>query len=153
MNLEKKVILLGEDIEDDAILFQLVMRRVGSGSRVVVLEEARDILNYLKGSGPFQNRATFPLPEMVFLDGQLHHEPSMGLLRWIVKDPSLKDIPIVILTGSLDPRVCAEAKRLGAIECFEKPFTEADLRKLEQLLEDKQQGQNRRPREVKSRKF
>jgi FixJ family two-component response regulator len=49
----------------------------------------------------------------------------------------MKETPIIILTGSLDPKVCEEAKNIGAFECFEKPFTESDIRRLERMLEER----------------
>jgi CheY-like chemotaxis protein len=128
------MILLGEDYEDDIVLFRHTMKRAGITSQIVVLDSGEKITQYLRGQGPYADRSSFPLPSVIFLDGQLHHHPSMGLLRWIVRNPQLKDIPVVILTGSLDPQVCAEAKSIGALECFEKPFQESDWMKLSNLV-------------------
>jgi CheY-like chemotaxis protein len=128
------VILLGEDIEDDALLFRMTIKRSGWDARVLVLDEAGDIRDYLSGAGKYQDRLSHPLPALIFLDGQLHHEPSMRLLRWMVEQPALKRIPIFLLSGSLNPKVCEEAKIIGARECFEKPFDEEHIRKVEEVV-------------------
>jgi CheY-like chemotaxis protein len=127
-------ILLGEDEEDDVILFRFVLKKVKPNPEVVVLRTGEDILEYLKQLKNSPHPESRFAPSAIFLDGQLHHQPSMGLLRWIVQNPSTKDIPVFILTGSLDPKVGAEAKAIGAVECFEKPFTADDWMKVQAVM-------------------
>jgi CheY-like chemotaxis protein len=135
MNTQKQgIILLGEDTENDVILFRFWMRKAEVNMEVVTLDSGEKILDYLSGKAEYQDRNAFPLPELIFLDGQLHHQPSMGLLRWIHEQPQTRNIPVVVLTGSLDPKVRIDAKRLGAVECFEKPFTVLEWKRLEELL-------------------
>ena len=38
-----------------------------------------------------------------------------------------------VLTGSLDRKVCEQAKALGALECFEKPFSVSDWRRIQKM--------------------
>jgi DNA-binding response OmpR family regulator len=101
---------------------------------ILPLDSAQLITDYLEGNGKFSDRQAYPLPSIIFLDGQLHHEPSMGVLRRIRKNPTSSHIPIVVLTGSLDDQVKVDAKEAGAAECFEKPFTAGDWALLKNLL-------------------
>jgi CheY-like chemotaxis protein len=133
-SLKQGLVLLGEDTENDIILFRFWMRKAGVNMNVLALDSGDKILRYLSGTAPYQNRTAFPLPELIFLDGQLHHQPSMGLLRWILEQPETRKIPVIVLTGSLDPKVRIEAKALGALECFEKPFTVQGWERLRELL-------------------
>ncbi|HUR46807.1 MAG TPA: hypothetical protein VMZ27_13095 [Candidatus Saccharimonadales bacterium] len=126
--------MLGEDLEDDALLFTLSMKRACVPREIVVIGEGDEILDYLQGSGAYSDRAKYPKPSMIFLDGQLHHQPSMGILKWIKEHPNVSDVPIFVLTGSLDQKVCEQAKALGALECFEKPFTREYWHKIQQML-------------------
>jgi CheY-like chemotaxis protein len=135
--LNKGLVLLGEDTENDIILFCFWMRKAQVQMEVLALDSGDKILDYLKGNEPYDDRKAFPLPEIIFLDGQLHHQPSMGLLRWIVEQPHTRSIPVVVLTGSLDPKVRTDAKEIGALECFEKPFTLEDWERLRGLLKSK----------------
>jgi CheY-like chemotaxis protein len=134
MEIGKGPILLGEDLEDDALLFTISLQKAGATNRVVVLGEGDEILDYLRGAGNYKDRTRFPQPAIVFLDGQLHHQPSMGLLKWIKDHPEVSDVPVFVLTGSLDRKVCEQAKALGALECFEKPFSIQDWRRIQKLI-------------------
>jgi CheY-like chemotaxis protein len=132
--LKERWILLGEDAENDVILFRFWLRKAQVAMKVLVLDSGEKILDYLSGAGDYADRKRFPMPELIFLDGQLHHRPSMGVLRWILESPETQGIPVVVLTGSLDPKVRKDAKAIGALECFEKPFTVQDWKKLDELL-------------------
>ena len=126
-------ILLGEDQEDDAVLFTISMKKAGVSNPIIILGEGEHIIQYLQGTGVYKDRSRYPQPSIVFLDGQLHHQPSMGLLKWIKDHPEVSDVPIFVLTGSLDRKVCEQAKVLGALECFEKPFSVSDWRRIQKM--------------------
>jgi CheY-like chemotaxis protein len=128
------LILLGEDQEDDVFLFHRVVSKSARDLHVVPMDDGEEIHAYLNGAGKYADRAAFPIPEAIFLDGQLHHQPSFGLLRWIRRHPDLQKVPVFVLSGSLDPQVAAEAMRLGAAACLQKPFTAEDWQAVEQTL-------------------
>src|SRR4051812_3658177 len=127
-------ILLGEDEEDDVVLFRLTLRKAGVKPELTVLNTAEEILEALRSGETLSKLPSKAPPSIIFIDGQLHHQPSMGLLRSIMQNPATKNIPVFILTGSLDPAVCTEAKAIGALECFQKPFTVTDWFKVQSLI-------------------
>lgn len=127
-------ILLGEDNEDDALLFRLFLKKVGEKADIRIVREARDVIAYVRGEGHFAERERFPVPKVIFLDGQLHHQPSFGILTLIREHPETRDVPVFVLTGSLDRRVHEEAKKLGATDCFEKPFGRQHLQRVYELV-------------------
>jgi CheY-like chemotaxis protein len=133
MEIGEGPILLGEDQEDDALLFTISLKKARVSNRIIVLGEGGSILDYLRGAGNYRDRSLYPQPSVIFLDGQLHHQPSMGLLKWIKDHPEVSNVPVFVLTGSLDHKVCEQAKALGARECFEKPFTGDDWRAIRQM--------------------
>jgi hypothetical protein len=53
--------------------------------------------------------------------------------RWL-EQQALKHIPVFLLSGSPNPKVCEEAKIIGARECFEKPSAEEHIRKVEEMV-------------------
>jgi CheY-like chemotaxis protein len=134
MSMAGEIILLGEDNEDDAVLFNRTIKKSAWEATVLVLLDALDIQAYLGGSGKYQDRLTYQLPALIFLDGQLRHQPSMWLLSWIVRHPQLKNIPVLLLSGSLDPKVCVEAKQNGALDCLDKPFSTEHVKSLEAIM-------------------
>ena len=67
------------------------------------------------------------------------HLPGMDgfeLIEKVRADGRLKDLPIVVITGSTDPAAPGRSRTLGADAFFTKPYSPARLReKLEQLLD------------------
>lgn len=121
-------------MEDDVLLFRHATKKAGLDVVILPLDSAELITDYIEGNGLFGDRTAHPLPSLIFLDGQLHHEPSMGVLRRIRRHPNSRHIPVIVLTGSLDEQVKIDAKAAGAMDCFEKPFTAEDWSRLKTVL-------------------
>jgi ribonuclease P protein subunit RPR2 len=60
-------------------------------------------------------------PDVVVLDVELPGRDGLSLCRELKSDPHLRDIPVVMLTGS--PEVGDEARRAGADAFLTKPFS------------------------------
>ena len=114
-------VLLVEDSADDAA----AVRRLADALRPpVMLTVARDGREAAACLSNGERRATAPaLPEVILLDLQLPGTPGIELLRWIKGDPALRQVPVVVLSGSdLDEDV-REAQTLGAHSYIVKPMT------------------------------
>lgn len=81
---------------------------------VEVMSTVEQARTYLRRQFPFEHA---PRPDVVFLDLGLPGEPGTALLEMMMDDASLKDIPVVVLTGRNDPESIAEVYRLHA-KCF-----------------------------------
>jgi CheY-like chemotaxis protein len=104
-------VLLVEDSEDDILLLQRALTRIHSPLPLQVITEGHKAWEYLtgKGSTTRPNR-----PSLIVLDLKL---PAMsglellGLLKW---DPQLRNVPVIVMSGSREPSEVAAAYALGA---------------------------------------
>jgi len=75
----------------------------------------------LLGSGIYGDREKYPMPSLVLLDLEMPGADGFEVLRWVHKQPSLKHLRIVVLTGSDSLRDVNEAYRAGANSFMIKP--------------------------------
>ena len=71
-------------------------------------------------------------PMAVLLDMMLPDMDGLALLAQMRADPLTRDLPVVIVSGLLEPQQWAAARALGAIARWPKPL---DFSRLYQLLE------------------
>jgi CheY-like chemotaxis protein len=120
-------ILLGEDDPGDALLLELALARALDDVSLQFVRDGQEAIDYLQGKGCFADRLKFPLPRMVVLDLKLPLVNGLEVIAWVRRQPSLRQIPIVVLTGSDEPKDMNCARELGANCCFIKPSTSDDL--------------------------
>ena len=107
-------ILIVEDNEIDSDLLMRQMAHAQIEDHVRVIQDGREALDVLY---------TMPLPPMaIFLDLSLRGMSGIELLRKLKEHPRLKEIPVFILTGSVDPRHFEECTRLGVTAYLSKPI-------------------------------
>jgi CheY-like chemotaxis protein len=129
-------ILLVEDSEDDLILFNRALRATGlpfNTKRVETCSEARD---YLRGAGQFADRAAYPFPKLIMADNCRAPFDTAEFLRWFRSHPECRVIPIVMLSGSRDPKLVETAYELGIHSFFEKPGDQTALQRLLKMILD-----------------
>ena len=123
MFLDNGLILLGEDDSNDALLFELMWRRCGFKNRIVVAPTLHELRAYLEGVGEFGDRQAFPLPALVFLDGHIPPHDATVDAEWLQAILKRHQIPLVVLTGDMNPKLEQRAKNLGAVARILKPLT------------------------------
>src|SRR6516162_6590255 len=118
---DQALFLLVEDDANDALLLQRAFHKANILNplhRVLTGEEA---IAYLSGKGPYKNRAEFPLPSLVLRDLKMPEVSGFEVLKWIRQHPSLRDLRVVVLSGSEDMRDVDAAYKLGANSFLIKP--------------------------------
>lgn len=91
-------------------------------SNVTILKDSRDALRYIRGAAPYGNTAK---PDLVMLDYK--HPLNGGLaLNDIKGDPDYMHLPVVVLSGSANPKDYFEAYQRHANICFRKPIDVQD---------------------------
>jgi CheY-like chemotaxis protein len=90
-------ILLVEDEPRDIELTQRALARAKLQNRLSVVRDGVDALSYLRGEEPFEGKAP---PDVVLLDMNLPRDGGRDLLRAMRHDRDLREIPVVLLTGS-----------------------------------------------------
>jgi CheY-like chemotaxis protein len=123
MTTDSRVVLLVEDNPDDVFLMQRALKKTGLDLPMHIVTDGRQALDYLSGTGPYEDRARFPLPSMMFLDLKLPYLNGFELLEWIREDRTWAGLDVFILTSSPEQRDKETAARLGAKAYLVKPPT------------------------------
>ncbi len=126
----ERVILLVEDSASDEELTLRALKKHAVATRVVVVRDGAEALDYLFGRGAHADRDPRQLPHVVLLDLGLPKIDGLEVLRQIRADERTKLLPVVILTSSSEDRDLLGGYDSGANSYVVKPvdfrqFTEA----------------------------
>lgn len=97
MSVEPIEILLVEDNRGDVDLTLEALEEAKVHNRVHVAEDGVAAMEFLRREGP---HADAPRPDLVLLDLNMPRKDGREVLREIKEDPSLRRIPVVVLTTS-----------------------------------------------------
>lgn len=109
-------ILLVEDNDADALLIQEALREAGVDQPVHVSPDGEAAMAHLEATS-----SSTP-PDLVLLDLNLPRMDGREVLRRVKGDPSLREIPVIVLTTSAAPEDIAMAYGRGANAFVRKPL-------------------------------
>lgn len=113
-------ILLVEDSQHDVELTMVALEECHLSNHVDVANDGSEALDYLYRRGTFEGRAS-EQPVVVMLDLKMPRLDGMEVLRQMKNDPSLRKIPVVMLTSSREDRDLLLSYELGANAYVVKP--------------------------------
>jgi two-component system response regulator len=128
-------ILQVEDDANDVFLFRHAMKKAGVTNPLQVATDGQEAIDYLSGTGKFEDREQFPLPDLVLLDLKLPGGMGLDVLRWIRKQPGMAPV-IVILSASAEDEDIATAYLLGANAFLTKPSEASKLESMVRAIKD-----------------
>ncbi|HEX8241850.1 MAG TPA: response regulator [Longimicrobium sp.] len=111
-------VLLVEDNPGDVRLTREALKDGKVSNNLSVAPDGVEALRFLRREGP---HAGAPRPDVVLLDLNLPRKDGRQVLREMKEDPSLRTIPVVILTSSDAERDIAAAYELQASCYVTKP--------------------------------
>jgi CheY-like chemotaxis protein len=114
-------ILLVDDNRNDVELTRRALAKHDAGKEVVVLRDGEEALDFLYCRGEYSLRVRTH-PVVVLLDIKMPRLSGIEVLRTVKADPSLKFIPVVMLTSSKQKPDVDECYRMGANAYVVKPF-------------------------------
>jgi DNA-binding response OmpR family regulator len=124
----KRIILLVENDNNDALLVRRALRDAAVLDEVIHLPDGEDAIAYLNGDVPYSDRDQYPLPILVLLDLKMPKLTGFDVLAWLQTHSELgTTIPVIVLTGSHDPDDPLKAKSLGAVGYEVKPIAFSEL--------------------------
>jgi len=100
MDSENAGILIVEDEEAHAELTRRAIRKAGNVSRIDVVNDGEQALDYVFNRGKFDNREKYPRPVLILLDIKLPGIDGIEVLKRVKEHPGLKTIPVIMLTTS-----------------------------------------------------
>jgi CheY-like chemotaxis protein len=116
-------ILCAEDDPDDRLLMQDALQEAPLGSRLLFMEDGEELMSYLHRRGPWADPASSPRPSLILLDLNMPRKDGREALREIKESPSLRTIPVVILTTSAAEADVTGSYGIGANSYIIKPVT------------------------------
>jgi len=126
-------ILLVEDNPGDVFLTQEALREGRLAHHLSVVEDGEEALKYLRGEGRYEGAQR---PDIILLDLNLPKKDGRELLEDVKSDPSLRQIPIIVLTTSDAEQDIRRAYKLHANCYLTKPIHMDDFLKKIKSMED-----------------
>jgi twitching motility two-component system response regulator PilH len=120
------------------------------GTRVLIIDDSKTIVvaikKYLRSVG-YETLEAFDAetglsiiseqaPELIFLDIMLPGMNGFTALRTIRRDPRIRDIPVILMSGNEQAMEQFYGSRIGADDFMKKPFSREEVfYRIEQLLD------------------
>lgn len=126
--------LVVENDPDDAFLIRMAFDSVPSCGACFLARNTSEAKAYLKGAGMYADRDKYPFPHAIISDLRMPGGTGIDLFQEIQEDPDLKQIPVIILTGSASPAEMEAAQRVGPAQVLRKPSNLEELKRLLRML-------------------
>jgi CheY-like chemotaxis protein len=116
-------ILMAEDSTDDRMLMKQALQASHLCWHLHMVEDGEQLLDYLYHRHDYKDLTKAPRPELILLDVYLPKLNGMEALQVIKADPTLRRIPIVMMTASKSENDIRRCYELGASSYLTKPMT------------------------------
>ena len=121
-------ILMADDDEDDRVLTAGALKRSRVINDIRFAVDGEDLMHYLHRRGPYGPGGTpAPRPGLILLDLNMPKKDGREALAEIKRDPSLRRIPVVVLTTSKAEEDIFRTYDLGVNSFVSKPVTFEEL--------------------------
>ncbi|MBE9161653.1 MULTISPECIES: response regulator [Microcoleaceae] len=126
-------ILLIEDSPSDADLAREVLSQGKILNNLHFVEDGVEAIKFLRKKAPYLD---VPRPDLILLDLNLPKKSGVEVLEEIKTDPTLKLIPVVILSTSAAPEDIVKSYSLHANCYITKPVDFVQFTKVVRLIEE-----------------
>jgi CheY-like chemotaxis protein len=113
-------ILLAEDDESDAFLFQIALSHAGVDNPVVRVADGAEALCYLNGDAPYADRTKHAFPCLLVTDLKMPRLSGFDLLTRAKPLLETNHVPALVLSASTAEADKERSLRLGAQDFFVK---------------------------------
>jgi len=127
----KQTILLVDDSENDLLLMRAAFELADTNPPLQEVRNGEEAIAYLRGDGPYSDRARYPLPAIMLLDLNMPRKNGIDVLSWVRSQPKIKRLTVIILTASMRTEDLERAFDLGASSFLVKP---SDLNALASMM-------------------
>jgi len=126
-------ILMVEDNPDDMELTMEALKDAKVGNILKIVKDGEEALAYLRGEGQYKGSLR---PDLILLDLNMPRKDGREVLKEIKNDPSLRRIPVVILTTSQAEEDIINTYDLHANCYITKPVDFTQFLKVVRSIED-----------------
>jgi CheY-like chemotaxis protein len=125
---EPVVILMADDDAEDRQMTREALAEAHLVNEMRFVVDGEDLMDYLRRSGAYAAGGTdAPTPGIILLDLNMPRKDGREALAEIKTDPSLRQIPVVVLTTSKAEADILRTYDLGVNSFITKPVTFAGL--------------------------
>lgn len=114
-------ILLVEDNPADVKITQRALEESGLGVELIVVRDGQEAVDYLLRQGPHAGGVGWRSPDLILLDLNLPKMSGREVLQRLRATPSMRAVPVVVLTTSRRQEDVAAMYASGANTYIEKP--------------------------------
>jgi CheY-like chemotaxis protein len=119
--------LLVEDDRAYARIVQHTFRKTLPEISVHHVSDGEAALDYVFGRGEYENRAQFPLPDIILLDLRMPRLDGFEVLRQLKRNPATRAITVVVMSSSDLPSDMERCHEYGADDFLTKPSLIGEL--------------------------
>jgi CheY-like chemotaxis protein len=121
------VILLADDDDEDLQMTLEALRESRLANDVRGVRDGEELMEYLHRRGRFADAAESPAPGLILLDLNMPKKDGREALAEIKAHPTLRTIPVIVLTTSQAEEDIFRSYDLGVNSFITKPVTSAGL--------------------------
>lgn len=114
-------ILLADDDEDDRMLAKDALTESRLANDLYMVADGEELMDYLLRRGQYAAQADSPRPGLILLDLNMPKMDGREALKEIKSHPSLRRIPVVVMTTSQAEEDIYRTYDLGANSFITKP--------------------------------
>ena len=116
-------ILMADDDPDDRLLTRDAFEESHLFNEFETVEDGEELMDYLLSRGKYAGSAARPKPGLILLDLNMPRKDGREVLREIKACPTLRRIPVAVLTTSKSEEDINRAYELGVNSFIVKPVT------------------------------
>jgi len=116
-----------DDDPNDTTLLQVACARAAVDFQLQNIGDGTEVIDYLNGAGKYADRERYEIPGLVLLDLKMPRATGWEILKWIRAHAVLKNLPVIVLSGSELQEDKLRAFQGGATSYLVKPPNFASL--------------------------
>ena len=123
MSTKAITILMADDDPEDVMLAEDALEEARLANRFFAVSDGEELMDYLHRRGKYADPETSPRPGLILLDLNMPRKNGFEALEEIKNEPSLKQIPVVVLTTSRTEEDVYRSYDLGVNSFISKPVS------------------------------
>lgn len=120
-NRKPVTVLHVDDDPNDTTLLQVACAKADVDFEIHNVGDGGQVIDYLAGTGKYADRSRYRLPGLVLLDLKMPRVEGLEVLKWIRSHSALRDLPVIVLSGSELQEDIRKAYAVGANSYLVKP--------------------------------